>query len=67
MTTTPIVRRVLRKKAREWVRAEGRMEGKAEGEREKALEIAKNFLADGVPPEVVARNTELSMDDIRSL
>jgi hypothetical protein len=30
-------------------------------------EVARNFLADGIPPEVVARNTGLTMEDIRGL
>jgi hypothetical protein len=41
--------------------------GREEGKQEKAFEIAKNFLADGIPPEVVARNTGIPMDDIRAL
>ncbi|MDR3076384.1 MAG: hypothetical protein LBU26_03700 [Synergistaceae bacterium] len=39
----------------------------AEGEMKKALDIAKSFLADGISPEIVARNTGLSMDGIRRL
>jgi predicted transposase/invertase (TIGR01784 family) len=30
-------------------------------------EIAKNFLADGISPEIVAKNTGLSLEDVRSL
>jgi len=34
---------------------------------EKALEVARNFLAEGFAPEVVAKNTGLTMEDIRGL
>ena len=47
--------------------AEGRAEGIVEGEKNKALFIAKEMLADGMPPENVARYTGLSVEDIREL
>jgi predicted transposase/invertase (TIGR01784 family) len=37
------------------------------GEQRKAVEIAKNLLSDGISPEVVAKNTGLSIEDVRSL
>lgn len=38
-----------------------------EGAQEKAREIAKNLLKDGVPIEVIARNTKLPEKVIRDL
>jgi hypothetical protein len=35
--------------------------------RDRSREIAINFLNDGVNPETVARNTELSLDEVLAL
>jgi hypothetical protein len=45
----------------------GRKEGVEKGRNEAKKEIAKNFLAEGTPPEIVAKNTGLSLDNVRSL
>jgi hypothetical protein len=37
------------------------------GAQDKAREIAKNLLKDGVPIDVIARNTKLSEKEIREL
>jgi predicted transposase/invertase (TIGR01784 family) len=47
--------------------AEGKAHGLAEGEARARVEMAKNLLADGISPEVVARNTGLSLEDIHAL
>ncbi|PTQ55099.1 MAG: Signal transduction histidine kinase [Candidatus Carbobacillus altaicus] len=52
---------------REEGRAEGRAEGLAEGERQKAIEIAREMLAEGDSPERVARLTKLSLEEIEKL
>ena len=41
----------------------GREEGRGEGRKE----IAKNLLSDGIAPEVVARNTGLSLDTVAEI
>jgi predicted transposase YdaD len=46
---------------------EGIKEGIKEGGDKRAFEIARNFLADGVSPEIVARNTGLAPEEIRAL
>jgi predicted transposase/invertase (TIGR01784 family) len=46
---------------------EGKQEGRQEGRQEGISEVAKNFLADGISPDIVAKNTGLSIDDIRTM
>jgi hypothetical protein len=41
--------------------------GRQEGRQEERIEIAGKFLADGISPEIVARNTGLSPEAIRTL
>ena len=57
--------------ARNWGYDDGKAEGKAEGLEEgakaKEIEIAKNFLKDGIPIEVVSKNTGLSIEEIEEL
>ena len=47
--------------------AEGRAEGRAEGERDKALESARRMKADGMPAELIAKYTGLTLDVVNSL
>lgn len=42
-------------------------DGKADGIVESKLEIARNFLRDGLNVDIVARNTGLSLNEIKSL
>ena len=49
--------------ARNW----GYDDGKEAGARAKEIEIAKNFLKDGIPIEVVSRNTGLSVEELEEL
>ena len=46
---------------------EGRQEGREEGMAEKALSAAKNFLAEGIAPETVARCVGISLDEVKAL
>jgi predicted transposase/invertase (TIGR01784 family) len=46
---------------------EARDEGREEAEKKKAFEIAGNFLADGLSPDIIARNTGLSLEDVQSM
>ena len=46
-------------------RKEGMAKGREEGEKNKALAIAKQMLADGMPAESVARYTNLTVEEIR--
>ncbi|MDR3333007.1 MAG: hypothetical protein LBT08_10315 [Synergistaceae bacterium] len=46
---------------------QGREQGREQGIEQGKREVAKNFLADGVSPDVVARNTGLSIDEILDL
>jgi predicted transposase/invertase (TIGR01784 family) len=47
--------------------AEGRAEGMAEGQREIRLEVAKNLIAEGNAPEMVAKISGLPLDEIQAL
>ena len=53
--------------ARSWGYDDGKTDGKAEGLKEGKKTIAKNFLKDGIPIEVVSRNTGLSIEEIENL
>ena len=44
-------------------RAEGRLEGRAE----ERAEIVKEMLADGMPVEIIAKYTKLSVEEIEAL
>ena len=46
---------------------EGRAEGRAEGEHQKALEMAKKMLSDGLPIELVAKYSGLPPDEISKI
>ena len=48
-------------------RAEGIEEGKEEGREEKAIETAKNFLKNGISPELIAKCTGLSLEKVLEL
>ena len=56
-----------KKEAKEEGLAEGRAEGRAEGERDKALESARRMKADGMPAELIAKYTGLTLDVVNSL
>ena len=45
----------------------GREQGRAEGEAQKQREIAKNFKDSGVPLDLIAKNTGLSVEEIKTL
>ena len=45
----------------------GREQGRAEGEAQKQREIAKNFKNSGVPLDLIAKNTGLSVEEIEGL
>ena len=49
--------------ARNW----GYDDGKADGKEEEKIAIAKNFLKDGIPIEVVSKNTGLSVEELEKL
>ena len=49
--------------ARNW----GYDDGKEEGSKEEKKSIAKNFLKDGIPIEVVSKNTGLSVEELKEL
>ena len=49
--------------ARNW----GYDDGKVEGKKEEKIAIAKNFLKDGIPIEVVSKNTGLSIEELEKL
>ena len=55
------------KRAREEAKEEGRMEGKMEGAKETTIELAKNFLKDGVPIKIISKNTGLDEDFLEQL
>ena len=45
----------------------GLEQGRAEGEAQKQREIAKNFKNSGVPLDLIAKNTGLSVEEIKGL
>ena len=47
--------------------AKGRAEGRAEGERNKAMDAARQMKADGMPDELIAKYTGLSIEIIGSI
>ena len=57
--------------ARNWGYDDGKEAGKAggieAGARAKEIEIAKKFLKDGIPIEVVSKNTGLSVEELKKL
>ena len=48
-------------------RAEGEASGLAKGASQKQREIAKNFKNSGVPLDLIAKNTGLSVEEIENL
>lgn len=48
-------------------RADGKAEGKAEGERDKALQIARSLLQNGLSPALIHETTGLSEAEINAL
>ena len=53
--------------AKKEAKEEGLAEGRAEGERDKALESARRMKADGMPAELIAKYTGLTLDVVNSL
>ena len=53
--------------ARNWGYDDGKADGLEEGAKAKEIEIAKNLLKDGIPIEVVSRNTGLSIEELENL
>lgn len=47
--------------------ARGEVRGEARGEHKKAIEIARNMLADSLPPDTVSKLTGLSADEVMEL
>jgi predicted transposase/invertase (TIGR01784 family) len=47
--------------------AEGEAKGEAKGKQEKAVEMAKNLLAHGVSPDIIAKSSGLSKTEIQAL
>ena len=46
---------------------EGRLEGRLEGTLEGRLEVARNFLREKMPVELVAKGTGLSLEEVKQL
>ena len=55
------------RKGLEQGRAEGEASGLAKGASQKQREIAKNFKDSGVPLDLIAKNTGLSVEEIEGL
>ena len=53
--------------ARSWGYDDGKTDGKAEGLKEGKRLLLKNFLKDGIPIEVVSKNTGLSVEELENL
>ena len=53
--------------ARNWGYDDGKADGLEEGAKAKEIEIAKNFLKDGIPIDIVSRNTGLSEEELEEL
>ena len=50
-----------------YAREEGLAEGEAKGRKERALEIAKAFLENGVNIDIIAASTGLTEEEIKAL
>jgi len=57
----------MKNAARREGRAEGLKEGLAEGKHEKAMEAARNLLAEGISPEIIAKCTGLPIEEVQKL
>ena len=55
------------RKGLELGREQGLKQGRDEGEAQKQREIAKNFKDSGVPLDLIAKNTGLSVEEIENL
>ena len=53
--------------ARNWGYDDGKVEGLEEGKKQEQITIAKNFLKDGIPIEVVSKNTGLNIEELKNL
>ena len=53
--------------ARSWGYDDGKADGLEEGAKAKEIEIAKNFLKDGIPIDIVSRNTGLSEEELEEI
>ena len=53
--------------ARSWGYDDGKADGLEEGAKAKEIEIAKNFLKDGISIEVISKNTGLSVEELEKL
>ena len=53
--------------ARSWGYDDGKAEGLEEGKEEERIAISKNLLKDGIPIEVVSKNTGLSEEELENL
>ena len=56
-----------KKEAKEEGREEGRMEGLAEGKAKANMDNARKMKADGMPAELIAKYTSLSIEEIENL
>ena len=57
----------MRRKEINQARLDGYDAGKVEGLREGKISIAKNLLKDGIPIDIVSRNTDLSIEELEEL
>ena len=48
-------------------RKEGIEEGISQGRKEEKISIAKNFLKDGLPIEMISKNTGLNIEELKNL
>ena len=53
--------------ARSWGYDDGKIEGLEEGAKKEKISIAKNFLKDGIPIEVISKNTGLNIEELEEL
>ena len=53
--------------ARNWGYDDGKADGLEEGAKAKEIEIAKNFLKDGISIEVISKNTGLSVEELEEI
>ena len=58
---------IIQKKLINTARVEGIEEGIKEGREKEKILIAKNFLKDGIPIDVVSKNTNLSITELEKL
>ncbi|HIS38597.1 MAG TPA: hypothetical protein IAB45_03705 [Candidatus Onthousia faecavium] len=58
---------IMQKKMLNFAHDDGVEEGLKQGRKEEKISIAKNFLKDGLPIEMISKNTGLNIEELKNL